>query len=174
MDRIAARVKQLNPHVRVRGSPVVGFFLDHPNFSNNTGTSYTTAMQYVYRMQNLTFGADGGLMDACAAAYPTEQQHYCVMSPHMVQFIQTPFFVFNSRFDAWQLENILQISGWKTKPVQEAVLQYGADFLTQFEAVTTGSTAAVRCFRCCGMLWVLDGCNLYLNSRLLFGVEAPA
>jgi hypothetical protein len=35
------------------------------------------------------------------------------MSPHMAQFIKTPFFMFNSRFDAWQLANINQ-AGWKT------------------------------------------------------------
>ena len=72
-------------------------------------------MEYLFKMQNLTFGADGGLMPACAAAYPVEQHHYCVMAPHMAQFVQTPFFVFNSRFDAWQLSNILQIRGWSTK-----------------------------------------------------------
>ena len=82
---------------QVRGAPVVGFFLDHPNYANNSATSYTAEMQYLYRMQNLTFGADGGLMPECGAAFPPEQRHYCVMSPHMVEFVRTPLFVFNSR-----------------------------------------------------------------------------
>ena len=136
VDRIAARVREVNPSIKVRGAPVVGFFLDHPNFVNDAATSYTAEMAYLYNMQNLTFGSDGGVMQGCAAAYPAEQQHLCVMSPHMAKFVQTPYFVFNSRFDAWQLGNILQVGSWTgDKAKQDALVQYGADFLTEFEAV---------------------------------------
>ena len=76
---------------------MVGFFLDHQNYANDSATSYTAEMQYVYQMQNLTFGADGGLMPACAAFYPPTERHNCVMSPHMMEFVRTPLFVFNSR-----------------------------------------------------------------------------
>jgi hypothetical protein len=106
MDLISARVKAVNPAINVRGAPVVGFFLDHANFANSTAASYTTQMAYIYHMQNLTFGSDGGLMDSCKAAFP-KTPHYCFMSPHMQRFVKTPFFVFNSRFDLWQLSNIL-------------------------------------------------------------------
>jgi hypothetical protein len=37
--------------------------------------------------------------------------------------IATPFFVFNSKYDAWQLANELQTK-WTTKAEQDAVLQY--------------------------------------------------
>ena len=142
VDRIAARVRGVNPGVRVRGAPVVGFFLDHANFANNTATSYTAAMEYLYRMQNLTFGPDGGVMRACAAAYPAGQQHLCAMSPHMATFVQTPYFVFNSRFDAWQLSNVLQVGSWTGNSTKQgALVQYGADFLTQFEAAVVVPTA---------------------------------
>lgn len=77
---------------------MVGFFLDHANYANNNATSYTAEMQYLFHMQNLTFGEDGGLMRQCEAAFPRDQKHNCVMSPHMMQFIQTPLFVFNSRY----------------------------------------------------------------------------
>ena len=40
------------------------------------------------------------LMPACLAAFPHEP-HLCFMSPHVVEFVQTSFFMFNSRFDAW-------------------------------------------------------------------------
>ena len=82
---------------QVRGAPVVGFFLDHSNYANKSATSYTAEMQYLYRMQNLSFGSDGGLMPECGAAFTPEQRHYCAMSPHMVGFVRTPLFVFNSR-----------------------------------------------------------------------------
>ena len=44
-------------------------------------------------------------------------------------------FVFNSKYDAWQLANEFQ-SGWATAAEQAGVLQYGKDFLKQFQAVT--------------------------------------
>ena len=49
-------------------------------------------MLAVYNMQNLTFGADGGLMPECQAA--VKNNFYCFMSPHMQSFIKTPFFMF--------------------------------------------------------------------------------
>jgi len=53
-------------------------------------------------MQNLTFGADGGLMKACEVKHPNEPW-LCFMSPHMQDSIDTPFFMFNSKYDAWQV-----------------------------------------------------------------------
>ena len=97
MDRIAAMCRQTSPAVKVRGAPVVGFFLDHMNFANNTETTYTSEMKYLYSMQNLTFGSDGGMTEACEAKHPTEPW-LCFMSPHMFDVIKTPLFVFNSRF----------------------------------------------------------------------------
>ena len=47
-------------------------------------------------------------------------------------FIKTPFFMFNSRFDAWQLANINQ-AGWTTPSERAAVLQYGGDFLSEWQ-----------------------------------------
>lgn len=55
-----------------------------------------------YIMQNLTFGADGGLMKACEVKHPNEPW-LCFMSPHMQDSIDTPFFMFNSKYDAWQV-----------------------------------------------------------------------
>ena len=37
MDRISARVKAVNPNIKVRAAPVVGFFLDHDNFGHTDG-----------------------------------------------------------------------------------------------------------------------------------------
>jgi hypothetical protein len=53
--------------------------------------------RYVYKMQNMSFGADGGLTKACQQKFPTEPG-LCFMSPHMQEFIETPFFMFNSSF----------------------------------------------------------------------------
>ena len=69
--------------------------------------SYPTWMKYIYTMQNLTFGSDGGLTATCQEQFKTEPWK-CFMSPHMQAFVKTPYFMFNSKFDAWQLANILQ------------------------------------------------------------------
>ena len=58
------------------------------------------------------------------------------MSPHMQSTITTPYFMFNSKYDQWQLANIFQ-SGWKTKAEQAGVLQYGKDFLAQWTPAST-------------------------------------
>lgn len=132
-DRVAERLSEEAPDCKhVRAAPVVGYFLDHDNFKHDEH-NYTAWMKYIHHMQNLTSSADGGLMPACQQAYP-ENPHYCFMSPHMQQFIQTPFFMFNSKYDSWQLDNELQTK-WDTEETQAAVLQYGVDFLEQFKPV---------------------------------------
>merc|ERR1712110_1076155 len=101
---------------------------------------YTAEMAYIYTMQNL---AAEVLLPKCLDAFP-ETPHYCFMSPHMQQFIETPFFVFNSKFDAWQMANILQVPcliSWMkpsracTAEEQAAVLEFGEAFMRQFEPI---------------------------------------
>jgi len=147
-DRFATRLKAESANIKtIRAAPVVGYFLDHDNFKHTTGgkpntpawakpgtgANYTTWMKYVYSMQNLTFGADGGLTAACNAKHK-ENPWLCFMSPHMQDVIETPFFMFNSKYDAWQLGNEFQ-SNWVTKEEQQGVLQYGEDFMTQLAPV---------------------------------------
>ena len=89
MDRLRAVMARVNPRTVVRGAPVVGFFLDHGNFAPESGlvpntpnwevhANYTAKMKWIYAMQNLTFGADGGLMAACGEANAANP-HYCFM-----------------------------------------------------------------------------------------------
>lgn len=147
-DRVANRLKAEAPNIeKIRAAPVVGYFLDHDNFKHTdggtpntpawshpgTGANYTSWMNYVYFMQNMTFGPDGGLMKACQAKHP-DQPHLCFMSPHMQDVMDTAFFMFNSKYDSWQLSNEFQ-SDWKTKVEQEGVLQYGRDFMAQLAPV---------------------------------------
>ena len=103
-DRVAAAA----PRARVRALPVVGYFLDHPEMGGGT-PDYREHMQNVMDMQNVTGGDSGGaLSEACLAAYPMERWR-CFMSPFAQAFVKTPFFMFNSRFDFWQLGCILDV-----------------------------------------------------------------
>merc|ERR1719221_598699 len=94
-------------------------------------------MRYIFHMQNMSFGQDGGLTKACQAKHPSEPW-LCFMSPHMQDVIETPFFMLNSKYDAWQLGNEFQ-SNWATKAEQDGVIQYGKDFMTQLAPIYTGS-----------------------------------
>merc|ERR1712048_552012 len=87
-------------------------------------------------MQNLTFGSDGGLTKACQEKHP-DTPGLCFMSPHMNDVIQTPFFMFNSKYDAWQLGNEFQ-SPWNPPAEKQGVIQYGQDFMDQLSPVYTG------------------------------------
>lgn len=161
-DRVIARVKAASPTVKAWAAPVVGYFLDHDNFAHSSGTpntptwvqsNYTTWMKYIYTMQNLTFGDDGGPTAACKAKH-ADAPHYCFMSPHMQDVVQAPLFVFNSRFDSWQLANELQ-TNWDTPAKQQAVIQYGADFLQQFaplQAIPKNGAMITSCI-CHGCPW---------------------
>eukprot|EP01047_Picozoa_sp_COSAG01_P048819 COSAG01_NODE_4783_length_4747_cov_3.078959_3_plen_340_part_00 len=121
VDRIAQRVKAGAKDCQVvTAAPVVGFFLDHAIFRqmhsppHHAATShllelaqpgqrivpqmgyphsgnYSSWMQTVYADQNIT----AALLPRCLATY-ADTPHLCFMSPHMVAFITTPFFLFNS------------------------------------------------------------------------------
>ncbi len=169
-DRVGDRLKAASPKLATyRAQPIVGYFQDHDNFAHSdgfspdgkggpntdywsnynttsggwnepgTGANYTFYMKYIYTMQNLTFGPDGGLTEACRLKHPTEP-HLCFMSPHMVDTVQTPLFILNSKYDRWQLENILQ-TGWITEPQQRSVLQYGVDFMKSLTPLTASPTS---------------------------------
>lgn len=180
VDRVAARLKKEAPKcAKVRGAPVVGYFLDHDNYGHTTGVpdtptwtraNYTARMKYIYTMQNMTFGADGGLAAACLQKHPTAPG-LCFMSPHMQDAIKTPFFVFNSKYDSWQLNNELQTAFGPGTPAaqQDAVLKYGKDFLADFTPVRAEDKngAFITSCICHGCPWTsptalnIDGKSVY-------------
>lgn len=99
LDHIAERMAAEAPECkRTTGAPVVGFFLDHATYAGSvaypTSGNYSDWMKIVVADQNVK----GALLPECLKAFP-DREHLCFMSPHMARFIQTPFFVFNSRFD---------------------------------------------------------------------------
>eukprot|EP00039_Didymoeca_costata_P013171 m.196175 g.196175 ORF g.196175 m.196175 type:complete len:428 (-) comp15696_c0_seq2:106-1389(-) len=181
-DRVANRLKKEAPNCKkIRAAPVVGYFLDHDNFKHTdgypggpnspqwstpgTGANYTFWMKYIYSMQNLSFAADGALMPACQQKH-ADEPWLCFMSPHMQDVMETPFFMFNSKYDAWQLGNIFQ-SSWETKAEQDGVLQYGLDFMKQLYPVYNGETqngGMITSCICHGCPWqdlTLEGKNSY-------------
>jgi len=173
-DRISNTLKARIKNVQVRAAPVVGYFLDHDN-EVKSAQNYTAWMKYIYTMQNLTSTPDGGLMSACTDYYSkTGDEFKCFMSPHAQAFVQTPYFMLNSKYDAWQMNNILQskCAGHATiicnATQQHDVLTYGQDFMDQFSNVPIARSgqngAFITSCICHGCPWgnlILQGKTTY-------------
>lgn len=64
--------------VKYRAAPFTGFFLDHADFKHDS-SNYTGRMEYIYKMQNMTFGDDGALMASCKVCHSNDPHHnFCV------------------------------------------------------------------------------------------------
>lgn len=110
LDHVQSRMPTTT---RVVGEPVCGYFIDHGNdgFEPDYYT-YPNFMKYVYNMQNST----GSLSTDCQKSYGPEDAWMCIMAPHAVPFIQTPWFALQSRFDKWQLGNELFLPCMNAQP----------------------------------------------------------
>jgi hypothetical protein len=123
-------------------------------------TNYSEMMRVVVDDQNAT----AALLPACLEAFPAEP-HLCFMSPHMVKFVESPLFLFNSKFDAWQMANDLQVPCLKTSSPtnhtpcsaaeQSAVLGYGVDFLAALTPVLSSAPKNGGFITSC----ICHGCN---------------
>ena len=151
-DHVVDKVRAEAPGLaKAHALPIVGYFLDHATYSHDTKNSYPARMEYVFGMQNV--GESGAISPDCLAAYP-EDPHLCFLAPHLLPFIETPLFVLNSKYDAWQLNNELQ-SDWKTKETQAAVLAYGEDFFSALLPLVkeTGNGGFITSCICHGCAW---------------------
>ena len=50
-----------------------------------------------------------------------QNPHYCLMAEHLVKYIETPIFIDESLYDAWQVQQILHMDcvirqGWHPAP----------------------------------------------------------
>ena len=86
-DYVADRLKEEAPNAApLKSAPVVGFFLDHPNYVHSS-SSYPNWMNYIYHMQNLTVGA---LMPECLKTYA--ETPYYVSKFYSLKPIEDIFF----------------------------------------------------------------------------------
>ena len=90
-------VRRLPPHQRSLGTAAcyLLFMLTRATLTlmsslfhrPGTGANYSSWIRYIYSMQNLTFGAEGGLAEACRDKHP-DDPHVCFMAPHMADTIK--------------------------------------------------------------------------------------
>lgn len=186
VDRIAARILEAKAatravrgkedNLKVRGVPVVGGFLDHGNIRNDEH-NYTAWMRSVVEMQNISHS--GALAPSCIEAHKSDERFKCFLAPYALPFVNTPVFLVNSKYDAWQLNNELQLQcllnkrQWPgasvspditcTETEKHSVVEYGADWLSSFPRMTLlkgGHGAFITSCVCHGCPWEalsLDG-----------------
>ena len=99
VDTIADWVHGMNPMTKVYGLPDSGFFVDYP--SNKTGTNdYGRWIKAVASLANSAVP----LPNSKCVADNKENPHYCLMAEHLVKYIETPLFIDESLYDAWQVQ----------------------------------------------------------------------
>jgi len=92
---------------RYKAVPFSGMFLNHANVENKM--VYNAQLKHVFEMQNSTYGVD----THCLVGKTEENRHFCMFGQETIKHSITPFFVFNSMYDAWSLSCILT-----TEPVR--------------------------------------------------------
>ena len=101
-------------------------------------------------------GMNAALHPACARAHAAEPA-LCMFAPHLAPFIETPLFVLQAKYDAWQIPNILGSSD------AAAINAFGADMLKLLRANVLNRPANAvfldSCRHHCGGwdMYVVDG-----------------
>ncbi|XP_065888037.1 uncharacterized protein [Dysidea avara] len=81
-----------------------GYVIDAPNTKGDY--VFQDSIKYAFNMQNMS----GGVNQECAAVYAkTNEVWKCIFSQYTYQHIKSPIFAYNSAYDTWQVENILQL-----------------------------------------------------------------
>ena len=120
----------------VRGLADAGFFLDHANISG--APRIRSEFQYLFAMANVS----GSTNAACAAAHARDapaDAWRCFMAQYVLDYVRTPVFLAEGKYDSWQLNNVLQLGCGSPTPETTC----GAARLQAFFAYGDAMAAAV-------------------------------
>ena len=131
IDYLATLVGQFAPTAKVTALADAGFFLDHEK--QNSGGEWYQYIRLLFQWGFVRWNAAAVLTPACLAAYPLEGWR-CFFPQYLGDFIVTPTFFLNSRYDTAQLVEILGLPNvpWKNYTTDEESLAvtYSLDFNT--------------------------------------------
>lgn len=102
LDRLASR---LPTGCRVRGLPIDGFFISRPSYLGQA-SRFEANFRKMVRTMRITGGPGGALPRACVADNP-EAPEKCLLSAVLQSYVRTPFFLMQTKFDQWQLANVV-------------------------------------------------------------------
>jgi hypothetical protein len=69
----------------------------------------TAVYARVAAFANITGGAPAQVNAACVAATPAAERYRCFMAQYTYPHVRTPTYMLNSKWDLWQLQNILAL-----------------------------------------------------------------
>jgi hypothetical protein len=107
----------LNSDVNVACVPQSGIFLD--NNAMTDSNYYPPLMKFTYVQQNISIHAP-----ECYKHYSPLEPFKCMFAENIMEYIHTPVFALQSRFDSWQIDNDLQshdtdmINAWGNRLIQ--------------------------------------------------------
>ncbi|XP_065840834.1 uncharacterized protein [Oscarella lobularis] len=90
-------------NIPVHGLPDAGYFINAANVKGQF--EWPAQYNYVYHMHNVSTG----LNQACVQAKAEDDKWQCFMGQYAYEYLKTPLFVFNSQYDTWQLDYILEL-----------------------------------------------------------------
>ena len=144
LDYFAARVKAVNPGIRVVGMPDAGLFLDHGTVGGGPSV-YTPQIQSTVELHRPL--QPGSVNDGCLAAHNgTSDAWKCFMGPYTLPHITTPYYMTQDLDDTWQMQNIFMLpcQPWVKGSCNATELawmnQYRADMLQVLAPLLGSST----------------------------------
>jgi hypothetical protein len=90
----------LNEDAKVVCVPQSGLFLDNTAMS---GSYYPAVMKFTFMQQNISIQTT-----ECYKYHAPLEAFKCMFAENIMQYIKTPVFALQSRFDSWQIDNDLQ------------------------------------------------------------------
>lgn len=136
LDYLSDKLKSLEGERKIVGLPDSGFFLDLYN--------YRVKMRWVFYTMNCREGVN----QKCINSYPDEEKWKCFFAEYVAPFISTPIYAIQSKFDTWQVYNVVLNDG-----IYE-VNSFGDDFMARLKdslLVSNKNSGFIdSCFHHCG------------------------
>jgi len=131
LDTIAS----FTPNAKVRGLHYAGYTIPHEKAKAEG--EYIANLKLLYEFHNIA-----AQMPAQCLADHWENPHYCMLGAYSTQYVQTPMFVMNSHYDAWQMyifdgmgyDDVYDPPGGTIVPeLKDAIAAYGEEWMSYFE-----------------------------------------
>jgi hypothetical protein len=114
-DYVSARMKTSAPAATTVALADAMFSLHHDDVNHNSANYYTRQFTWGYTAWN----SSASINQVCRAAHSNESW-VCFHGAVAAQFVQTPLFIANSKYDTWQARGVLSLNITECKGVVES------------------------------------------------------
>lgn len=157
-------VSQMLGAAKVRALVRGAFFVDYKSLQSGMHT-FRGQLQALMRLHNM----EDTLPQTCRDN--SEASVDCLFPATLLNYVEAPTYIVNSKFDSWQLGNILQASCFSqfgehphcSKEEQDAILKFGSYVMEKFENVTADK----------GYVWTQRGVDALVNAYATSVFDTP-